>query len=877
KFEVPLSSVDAVVILQRRCDPKPDDHLWSAAHPLADEVLSLQTYVTLLHVQALRRYDDSRGETGGKFREHFGFLDGFSQPEVVDVALLPDGENQVARGEILLGHPNDSGEIPGDGNPLLTNGSFLVLRKLSQDVASFRSVVGDATCPMAAKMVGRTSEGAPLVNTELGPTGDWFNFARDEAGLKCPLQSHARLANPRAPEGRSAYGRRARTPRIMRRGFSYGPRYEGNENAERGLLFMAYNASIAQQYEVVQRWLNGGNSTGLDSSQRDPLSGAVDTPASGTNGGKLFRYRDGNTVKTVPLPPTPFAKLEWGMYLFVPSLSGFGVLAEQLQHQLAIEKAQAEGNGAALTLDEQEGLGIGQELLARLLASEDVNDWKMLLEEQGAGQSKQSFKVLAAIRANHRVLRSPVGVLVVGASEVLEVLTQEERFSVREYWRRMRESTMEMYLGMDARPVPKAVCPMSGASGRRRDQDYVDSIGTKINYERESIANAYIARISRVDGFLAAFHATDDALKASVQIEKDTAASILESLPKEQSAAAMAKAATTPLRVAVDLSLLAQQVISGLSQFWFALPDGDHMRKSGEPSRPSDPAAYCPLDFGVFSEYVFRPAPDEMTEGLAALRGARVTQVTADFVAATYAREGGGFRHEFLNHLQGAASRLALSEPETQGLIVRSVVGTVDGFVAATYGSFLSVMGQWLADGETLWRVQKDHETILAPALLAALEARAEQEAATGPASGEPPESIANGAAFVRKVTDTLKNFPKPAWLHRVAMSDTDLGSVHIKAGDRVVVHLGQAALEQPGSPELLFGGPYDPVAKTLTSAERTPLHACPAREMALGVLLGMLVAVLKRKNLRYQTTLAITFEDLPEPSGSPGAAFARA
>ena len=38
---------------------------------------------------------------------------------------------------------------------------------------------------------------------------------------------------------------------------------------------MAYNASIAEQFEVIQRWITGGNTTGVASWQSDPLMGVA--------------------------------------------------------------------------------------------------------------------------------------------------------------------------------------------------------------------------------------------------------------------------------------------------------------------------------------------------------------------------------------------------------------------------------------------------------------------------------------------------------------------------------------------------------------------------------------------------------------------------
>src|SRR3546814_10781259 len=54
--------------------------------------------------------------------------------------------------------------------------------------------------------------------------------------------------------------------RLLRRGMTYGPRLDPADPASvaapRGLMFMAYNASIAEQYETIQRWVNGGNISG---------------------------------------------------------------------------------------------------------------------------------------------------------------------------------------------------------------------------------------------------------------------------------------------------------------------------------------------------------------------------------------------------------------------------------------------------------------------------------------------------------------------------------------------------------------------------------------------------------------------------------------
>ncbi len=109
---------------------------------------------------------------------------------------------------------------------------------------------------------------------------------------------------------------------------SYGPPFdEKNRNAERGLFFMAYNASIAEQFEVIQAWLSGGNSSDQNtySALRDPFLGVPqdDDPHS-------FVFYDENGKKqVVELPPDkPIVKLEWGLYAFVPSIKAIDELKE---------------------------------------------------------------------------------------------------------------------------------------------------------------------------------------------------------------------------------------------------------------------------------------------------------------------------------------------------------------------------------------------------------------------------------------------------------------------------------------------------------------------------------------------------------------------
>ena len=98
----------------------------------------------LLSVQPMVRYVETVG--GEKVaREHFGFVDASAQPVIDPVEKGKIYPNQVHLGEFLLDHDNEA-EVPQDPEEACDpeaaaerrawrrNGSFLVVRKLSQDV-----------------------------------------------------------------------------------------------------------------------------------------------------------------------------------------------------------------------------------------------------------------------------------------------------------------------------------------------------------------------------------------------------------------------------------------------------------------------------------------------------------------------------------------------------------------------------------------------------------------------------------------------------------------------------------------------------------------------------------------------------------------------
>ena len=238
----------------------------------------------------------------GRMQEHFGFIDGFGNP---DVAGAP-GHTRPGRGKFLQngqwtplapGNSFSVAERPSETAPtpqpslLFRNGTFMVYRKLHQNVATFRRFLRDegerfgmATDMLGAKIVGRWPDGTPLELSPHHPDPEIvedpnrntnFIYGNDPEGARCPMGAHIRRANPRDALGFN--GLLVNRRRIIRRGIPYGEYTPqgalGDDRAEHGLIFIAFNASISQQFEFVQQqWMNYGNDFN-QGNDKDPLVG----------------------------------------------------------------------------------------------------------------------------------------------------------------------------------------------------------------------------------------------------------------------------------------------------------------------------------------------------------------------------------------------------------------------------------------------------------------------------------------------------------------------------------------------------------------------------------------------------------------------------
>jgi Dyp-type peroxidase family len=308
------------------------DRAVAGAHTLAEvHAAAAASGLTVL-------YEESGHKLDAIGKEHFGFQDGISQPGVrgrlaglhgefvtprtIDPSTLPDawlyglpGQYLVWPGEFVFGYPRSAADplIPGQvnlpGPAWSRNGSYLVFRRLRQDVAGFRAFLAQSAETLSrqpgfeevspewvgARLVGRWPSGAPVArlpyadDTELGvdrlanndfgfaadaakdplvaglTAGQWPEAKADPIGLTCPMAAHIRKVNAREAANDLGGRRASFSRRILRRSMTFGPALgepSGHDpvNGNRGLLFGCYQASIEDQFEFLcNGWM--GSST----------------------------------------------------------------------------------------------------------------------------------------------------------------------------------------------------------------------------------------------------------------------------------------------------------------------------------------------------------------------------------------------------------------------------------------------------------------------------------------------------------------------------------------------------------------------------------------------------------------------------------------
>ncbi|MEH1998646.1 MAG: Dyp-type peroxidase [Nostoc sp.] len=325
---------------------------------ITDKLKDIATVTTVERGTIIRRKFNNQKED--PVVERFGFTDGISNPLFLKEDLERKEKGDTAKR--LFSAPLNLVLVQDPlGTPNVSFGSFLIFRKLEQNVQGFKKAELELSKELSvsrelagAMAVGRFEDGTPLVlqgndgSTNLKD----FDYSGDPVGLKCPFQAHLRKTNPRLESVRAG-GPFAQSEeqelghRITRRGVTYGGALSDFSNLDQlptrdvGLLFMCYQSDIWEQFEFIQRfWSNAPNflepgmsqsrnaqnnnydRTGLDAvsgqnlpAQSDPAIGEEPKPPQ-----NWLKQRDQPTVKA-DVKFANFVKLKGGEYFFSPSIS----------------------------------------------------------------------------------------------------------------------------------------------------------------------------------------------------------------------------------------------------------------------------------------------------------------------------------------------------------------------------------------------------------------------------------------------------------------------------------------------------------------------------------------------------------------------------
>lgn len=721
-------------------------------------------------------------------RDHFGFRDGLSQPVP---SLRPKKQTEVPFGDILLGYKNSRGDYALNSSELseaekkrvefFRNGSFLAVRKIQQDVLAFEDFldrkygeVGLTREELAAQLMGRNPDGRPLIAS----VDNEFDYSKDETGERCPFASHVRRANPRGEfQGR-------KDPMILRRGMSYGCRFDPlSPDYERGVIFMAHCASLAEQYEIVQRWVNGGNSTGISSAHTDPIVGLH--PRDRKN---MFRFIRNGKVHNLEID-TPFTKLEWGLYLFTPSKAAMETIAAK---PISLPNLAAEE---------------GKDILSsvkRMGQKQAQLEWKRILEDfltKDPEKNNISPKVAAAIDDMGGAYLIDSGVAF-DLGQTSSQQTQPQRVVL------VTNNNLINHVFKNSGSETYSSCEQAKRMNREDGfgMIYVAQDPDKEDYKKEAYpTNDYLTAYSEETAFYEGYQAGMTALQ-SLKIMAE-------------------KSATKNQEPFIKLEIGRQYIAEALGwlcHYWFGVPDAPQAdpskadtgfiakgawQWSGERTQ-----AVCPGDFMSPSRYGFYPRATSRIKEYGLNDGKRLRNAISALVEQCKQNDaeiGGSIGNQMWHALK-----------DNPDLLERNLIGIMIGALPPMDANLRFAFYEWLSEN-SLW----DHQS--------AYHTEKRKTGSSYTAAAKTLKSALGGSMSLR---------PAPDLIYRTAKFQDRLGQVDVEVGDLIILNLAaatqsQVKREEVPNVDLVFGGDRKKTG-------HAP-HACPGKDMAMGGMMGIIAAFL--------------------------------
>jgi len=795
------------------------EYIRSYGHLLGVELLSIQSSYRRGVTASSQNTKDNPFTDRPVTEDHFGFKDGLSQPDIQDLdfndidAIKKSTPLAIKRGDLIVGFSNLLGD-PQSSNDLKefqSNGSFLAIRKMRQDVEAFEIFLeqnaGQNTGKqdfLAAKLMGRHKDGKPLIT---GASDNTFDYESDTKGLQCPFVSHIRRANPRD----IVHGRKA--PKIVRRGMSYGDKFSDAPDEERGIIFMAYCANLAEQFETIQRWINGGNSTNIGSAQIDPIVGPP--PATGNDVVK-FAENGASGINVHRLhrdPKRPFVQLEWGVYAFAPGKKALGGLYDDLKNW--------DGKRTKLADSAQRGEDVVKAIEALESSAHRNREWKTLLEDymsKDPDEHAVTSDVWAYIRKRHKgVYKIAEGVgghnqqesqktviLIADKQKIENVLKNTKVFSNSEIGTRLNDVFAPHYIGMDPDPsVPK-------------DKD--------LYYKESLVTNSALYAYQASPAFDLAYKRS----KALLDKTKRTTACVFR---------------RDKFKLELTREYFAPS-LAALCQEWFGVLDGEFFESGAfvfDKTRGDPSKTRCPGDFLAPSRGSFYPRPTPAIWEYAQNHGGRLKS-SVDKLTAHWQKSG----------VKGIISKEVYNNQKDYNLLGRNIIGAMIGMLPSSEATLRMVTKSWLDEG-TFWQLQGDLLSLT---------------------DGKAPSYEHARTALENALIAGMSVRPAPDLLYRRAVTGGEIGDVRYKAGDTIILSLVSAmeADLEAGTPDIntVFGGKRtkDPIHGGGYNPEGIP-HACPAKEMAMGALLGILAALMTSGRIQAMAAsliLEISDWEVPEP-----------